>query len=488
MNENDSRSKLSCAGCVNRRQFIAGAAAFGTFFWLENELGWAAELAALAPLPAAPKTKIFVFYSGGAGAWPKPEFDPAVARLKYEKYLDQVAARFPEVELVGRQALRGTPADVEQIKNSGAQGVLCIKLGGSRPQWALAGGLPVAIYDYPFSLHDWMWIQEEVRSGKPLIHIPSRDWKEIDFIVALLKTAAQMRQSKILMVSAKAGKRQESIRTKFGCEVIDITTQQMVEAHQKTDEKFAREIAERLFIGPARRIVEPSRDEIVKSTRMYLAMRQMLADHQAHAITVNCLGGMPIKTIGYPCLGFAELCDLGYPGACEADLDSTLTMLMFQYGAGKPGFITDPLFDLSRNAVIHAHCVSPTRMDGPQGRRHPFIIRTHRDDNRGASAEVQLRKGQIITCAKVVNDDAILVSTGKIIAGKEPEFDDAGCRTQITVAVNGDAKKMLENWSKDITHARDARSLLHRVVFYGDHTRMVDYLSHLVGFKVIQEC
>ena len=60
--------------------------------------------------------------------------------------------------------------------------------------------------------------------------------------------------------------------------------------------------------------------------------------------------------------------------------------------------------------------------------------------------------GQTITCAKMVNEDAMLISTGKIIEEKVPEFDDAGCRTQITVEVKGSAERMLENWSKDIRH------------------------------------
>jgi hypothetical protein len=448
----------------------------------------AAETGSLVPLPPVPKAKIYVFFSGGAGAWPKPEFDAAAARAKYNKYVGEIAAKFPDVEFVGRQALDGGGEAVERIKRSGAQGILCIKIGPSMPTWSLATGLPLAIYDAPFSIHEWMYIQEERRAGKPIVHLPSRDWKEIDFAVTLLKTAAQVRHSKILIVSAPAGSRRETIQKKFGCEVIDISTQQMVEAHKHVDDKLATEVAETRFLKPAKKIVEPTREEIIKSTKMYLGMRQMLADYQAQAITVNCLGGMPIQVLGYPCLGFAELCDLGYPGACEADLDSTLTMLLLQYGANKPGFITDPLFDLSKNAVIHAHCVAPTRMDGPNGTRHAFNLRTHRDDNRGASAEVALRVGETITCAKVVNDEAMLISTGKIIEGKVPEFDDAGCRTQITVEVKGSAERMLENWSKDITHARDARTLLHRVVFYGDHTRLLHHLSHLMGFKEIQEC
>lgn len=480
-----------CPGCpanLTRRRFLAHSVALGALCWLGRPGLQAAQTESLVPLPPIPKARIYVFFSGGAGAWPKPEFDAEAARAKYNQYIGKIAGKFPDVEFLGRQALNGGAEAVERIKRSGAQGILCIKIGPSMPTWSLATGLPLAIYDAPFSIHEWMYIQEERRAGKPIVHLPSRDWKDIDFAVTLLKTAAQMRQSKILIVSAAAGSRRGSIKKKFGCEVVDISTQQVVAAHQKVDEKLAAEVAEELFLKPANKIMEPTRAEIIKSTKMYLGMRQMLADHQAQAITVNCLGGMPIQVLGYPCLGFAQLCDLGYPGACEADLDSTLTMLMLQYGANKPGFITDPLFDLSKNAVIHAHCVSPTRMDGPQGQRHSFSIRTHRDDNRGASLEVALRVGEAITCAKVVNDDAMLLSTGKIIEGKVPEFDDAGCRTQITVEVKGSAERMLENWSKDITHARDARTLLHRVVFYGDHTRLIHYLSHLMQFKEVQEC
>ena len=482
------RACAGCGGVLNRRGFLAASAALGAASLLEPHRAWSAAPDLLPPLPPYPKVKIYVFYSGGAGAWPKPEFDAPAARAKYDAYVGQLAARCPDVEFVGRQALTGGDESIRQIKQSGAQGILCVKIGPSMPTWSLATGLPLAIYDAPFSIHEWILIQEQRRAGKPIVHLPSRDLKEIDFAVSLLKTAAQMRQSKILIVSALPGKRQETIKSKFGCDVIPITTAQAVEAHQKVDAKLGEELAERLYIKTAQKIVEPSREEIVKSARMYVAMRQMLAEHQAQAITINCLGGIPIKILGYPCLGFAQLLDEGRPGVCEADLDSALTMLMFQYAVNKPGFITDPLFDLSKNAVIHAHCVAPRRMDGPEAQPHPYNIRTHRDDNRGASAEVAMRVGQKITCAKVVNDDAILISTGKIIEGKVPDFDDAGCRTQITVEVDGSAERMLENFSKDITHARDMRTLLHRVVFYGDHTRMVHHLSHLVGFKVLPEC
>ena len=234
--QRDCAGSRACAGCgggLNRRSFLVATAALGAASLLKPHRGWAAAPDFLPPLPPYPKVKIYVFYSGGAGAWPKPEFDAPAARAKYDAYIGQLAARFPDVEFVGRQTLAGGDESVQQIKKSGAQGMLCVKIGPSMPTWSLAADHPLANYDVPFSIHEWILIQEQRRAGKPIVHLPSRDWKEIDFAVSLLKTAAQMRQSKILMVSALPGNRQETIKNKFGCEVIPITTPQAVEAHQK---------------------------------------------------------------------------------------------------------------------------------------------------------------------------------------------------------------------------------------------------------------
>ena len=113
--------------------------------------------------------------------------------------------------------------------------------------------------------------------------------------MTLLKTAAQMRQSKILIVSAPAGSRRETIKKKFGCEVIDISTEQVVEAHKNVDEQLATEVAETLFLKPATKIVEPTREEIIKSTKMYLGMRQMLAITRPRPLPSTAWVGCPSR-------------------------------------------------------------------------------------------------------------------------------------------------------------------------------------------------
>ncbi len=161
-------------------------------------------------------------------------------------------------------------------------------------------------------------------------------------------------------------------------------------------------------------------------------MKQIMLDHGARAITVKCLGGIPIQTLGYPCLGFSKLLDEGVVGACEADMDSTLTMLMFQYAFGLPGFISDPLIDTSKNAVIHAHCVAPLgcvarRSSGCRSASARIAMTT-----KAQSLEVFMNRdiGRKVTWAKLANLDTMLVTAGTIT--EICDFDDRGCRTQVS--------------------------------------------------------
>jgi hypothetical protein len=478
------------ANPVNRREFI-GTATSGMLL----AGGLAArptEAADNAGWPKMPPVKVYVAYLGTGGAWPKPEFDAPAEVNKFQKYLAGVEKRLGDVKFTGGQLIRNTPAEAAELaKNAAdADAVLLIHLsfGNAEPFLEFVKtGLPVAIFSQPFSGHDWMYVPQWQKDGKRVILTPSSDFADIDRMVALLRVPARMKQSKILLIGpangTQAAQSAEEVAQRTGAQVVPISIPQVVEAHQAIDPEAARAEAEAHWISQAKKIVEPSRAEITKSAAMYLAMKKLMIDHGARAITIKCLGGIPIDVLGYPCLGFSKLNDLGLPGACEADMDSTLTMLMFGYAFGTPGFITDPLFDTSQNAVIHAHCLSPTKMDGPAGDRAPFTIRTHRDDNRGASLEVELRVGQEITCAKLVNLDTMLISTGKII--NIPDFDDRGCRTQITTEV-ADARAMFRNWGSGVVEG-DMMTLLHRVVFYGNRLESVRDMATLMGQKVVLE-
>ena len=333
--------------------------------------------------PALPPINVFVVYLGTGGAWPKPDFDaPGEIQQKFAPYLAKVQETLGDVEFVGGDLIPNhagaAAALVPKIDESGADAILVVHLsfGNADPFRVLAEtGRPVAIYSQPFSGHDWMYVPRLQQQGHRLILAPSRDLAEIDRIVALLRVPVRMRQSKIILVGnpgcaagTAAARDFDLVRSKLGPEVIQITPAEFVKIHESIDVELARQEAQDYWISQAQEIVEPTPEEIVKSCKTYLAMKQAMLEHGARAITVKCLGGIPIQTLGYPCLGFSRLLDDGVVGACEADIDSTLTMLMFQYAFGLPGFITDPLIDTAKNAVIHAHCVAPTKMRGAGSR------------------------------------------------------------------------------------------------------------------------
>ena len=150
-----------------------------------------------------------------------------------------------------------------------------------------------------------------------------------------------------------------------------------------------------------------------------------------------------------------------------------MTQMLVPSYAEVPGFVTDPVFDTSRNEVIHAHCVSATKLKGPNGPASPYIIRNHLETNEGAVLQVTMPVGDTVTVAKFADPKKMLITTGEVTGS---EGSDRGCRSQVRTRVS-DAEKWLENYSAG----------LHRVMFYGDHTRTIERMGRLMGFSVVNE-
>ncbi|UCG50164.1 MAG: hypothetical protein JSU94_10310, partial [Phycisphaerales bacterium] len=399
-----------------------------------------------------------------------------------------VENRLGDVKFVGGQLIgNNVPAAAEVAsKLNDADALLAVHLsfGSGEPLLKLVdAGLPTAIFSQPFSGHDWMYVPRWQKAGRKVILLTSSDYSEMDRAAALLCVPVRMRKSRILVVGNPRGTgpacSAEQLKKRLGPEIVPIDAQRIIAAHKAVDPTAAEAEAMNYWIKQAQKIVEPSRADIINSARLYLAIKDIMIAERAQAVTSSHCMGAPAKG----CLAFSKLNDLGLVGACEGDMDSTLTMLIFAYAFGVPGFISDPLFDTSKNAVIHAHCTSATRLDGPAGSRAPFLIRTQCDTNQGVSLEVRMRVAQPITCAKLVNLDTMLISTGTI--AELTDFYDRGCRTQITTTV-ADARKMVRNWGAGVLDG-DMMTLLHRVVFYGDRTESITDLATLMGLSVVEE-
>lgn len=473
------------SAAMNRREFLAAGAAGAGVVLLANQFAQAGQTQNWPP--KMPPVKIYQVYIGRTGGI---YLSRPTAEIKlFEDYLAGIEKKLGDVKFIGGEML--PPAEIAAVlpKLKDADGVIMFHLsghGGDAPEQIMSAiletGLPAAVFSQPFSGHGWMYFPRWQKEGKKVVLLPSSDWNEIDKIVGLMRVAPHLRNTKILVVNGPLGTAPacdpKLVKEKLGVEIIPVTVEETLEAHKAIDIKDAEAEAQEYWLSKAKKIVEPTKDEIISSARYYLATRNLMIAKGAQATTSsNCMGD-PAKC----CLTYSKLNDLGLVGACEGDMDSTLTMLIFQYAFGVPGFITDPVFDTATNALIHFHCTCATKMAGPNSQRLPFTIRTQTDSDRGVALQVEMPIGQVVTCAKLIDLDKMLISTGEIFKVTQ---DELGCRTQFWTRVK-DARSMFHNWGANVLQG-GVMTLLHRAVFFGDRAQDIKNLGILMGFKVVEE-
>ncbi len=349
----------------------------------------------------------------------------------------------------------------------------------------LDGAHPMAVFSLPASGHDWMYAPRWHRQGHRVTLLASRDLNELERAVRLLRVIPMMRQTRILLFPPARGtapaQSPEEVKKRLGADVVAVEEKAFTDMLDAADDAEVKAEID-AWTKNAKAIIEPTEEDIRKAARVSVALQHLIEREKAQGLAVDtCMGWL---SKGFPCLGFARLRDNGIPAACEGDMDSLLTMLLFQYAIDRPGFQGNATFDTSRNALWTAHCTAPLKMDGPGGQDAPYLLRGHSEvAGSGCVPEIQYRLGETITRTKLVNLDTLLASTGKII--EVPEKSVHACRTQIVTEVR-DAAKMAANWSS-VLETEDAMTLLHRVVFYGDHMESAYHLARLMGMKVVEE-
>jgi hypothetical protein len=468
------------AADFSRREFLSTAAgtAAASILTSRRMMGSSEPLLTGADLQETRIRKIYL--AKPVPTWPKPDLDVAAEIRMIDERLSVMVGRSPGIRLEGGELYR-LPENIPTTAAALGQpdGLLVFNLTStvnSHIERLASSGLPTVLFSQPYSGHDWSAVPELRSKGYRILCMATGDFNDMQSAFSMIRTAHLMRNTRIIYLNSSPYDTLAAARVKekFGAEVLHVGPDRVNAAYQSIDPAAARNDA-REWITGALRVVEPSEQDIANSSRLYLALRKIMEEERAHAVTINCLGLFSQKRLpAYPCLAFCKMNDLGLVGVCEGDMDSTLTQLMFTYAFGVPGYVSDPVIDTSTNTVIHAHCVAATRMDGPGGERSPYIIRSHMEDNKGASLQVKMRTGQAITMAKLIRQDTMLISTGTITGNPE---SDRGCRTKIATRV-ADARKLLDGYEGG----------LHRVIFYGDRVRPIRDLGSLMQFKVVEEC
>ena len=475
-----------CEHCT-RREFLGTGTVGGLL--LAGATWTHARASESPPLQPRGKSRICVIFTGD----PQPDDRNWGADAKQ---IEAAKARLTEAE----KKLGNVELVVGQSRSPQETAALLEKAGPEAPVLAinvqnfalkrvaapiLDAGRPLAVFSLPASGHDWMYAPRWRREGHRVALLASSDYDELERALRLLRVIPMMRQTRILLFPPARGTKPacspEEVKKRLGADVVAIEQKDMDEMLAAVDDEALRAEVEAWTKG-AKKILEPTKEDIEKAARISVVLDRLVEQQQADGLAIGtCMGWL---SRGFPCLGFARLRDRGVPAACEGDMDSLLTMILLQYAIDRPGFQGNATFDTARNALWTAHCTAPLKMDGPDGKAAPYLLRGHSEvGGSGCVPEVQYRIGQTITRTKLVNLDTILASTGEII--DVPEKAVHGCRTQIVTEVR-DAAKMAADWSS-VLETEDAMTLLHRVVFYGDHMESLRHLANLMGLNVVEE-
>jgi hypothetical protein len=460
----------------SRREFLAGCAACVACA--------ACPSSAMSPAQAAagdgekPKLRlVFTHIPPDKPTWPYQGYDYEGRKKELTERLRQACPRVEFLPVTANNIEDGKKileADQE------VDGYLVYMLGiwCGAPQVIAASGRPTLFVDDLYAGSGEFLVQYAAarRKGLRVAGVSSTRFEDVVQAVKAFECLKKLRSSVILdVLDREPGADAKAIEEVFGTKVQRISSDQLNEAYNKADRTAAQKAAS-LWIKGAKRIVEPSREEIGKSGIMYIAMQDLMTQNKAQALTIDCLrlfyGG---KLPAYPCLGLFQFNNDGLVGACEADLESTITMVVMTNLVGRPGFISDPVIDTSKNQIIYAHCVAPSKVFGPNGPSNPYHIRDHSEDRKGAAVRSLMPLGEMTTTLKFhpVRKEVVF-HQAKTVANID---EDKACRTKLAAEVK-DIHKLMGEWD---------RWGWHRVTFYGDLKQPLETISALLGFTMVVE-
>lgn len=333
---------------------------------------------------------------------------------------------------------------------------------------------------------------ENVWDGHLRTQLAWEDWKKmgqaqgVDIIidnfdklvesVKRMNTIKRIKESKLVSIGPPESMfgswgAMRKVKELFGNEVVLMDYDTVVKRYGEMEETEDVENTVKEFFEGAEKPVSLSKQNVVKATRLYMVLKNILQEKGAEAITLNCYEGA-IEALGdtSPCLALSKLNDEGYIGACESDFPAMLTMIVLKNIAEKPTFLADvAVSSLEKNEILLAHCSSPTKMRGFDLEREHYFLKTQYESDEKAAIQVKMEKGKTVTVATFSHDfGKMLITKGEITRSTEFPI----CRTQVGVKVS-DAGEFMKRFQG-----------FHWVLVYGDLVEKLKQICSFFGIEV----
>jgi hypothetical protein len=309
-------------------------------------------------------------------------------------------------------------------------------------------------------------------SRQPGVYVASTlEWSAAEDGMRMLKAKRMFEETRVLWIRGK--ERNETVMDRLGTKVRAIPRDTFNLAFDKqvvTAE--IRDVASDMR-RHAKRIIEPSQNDCLNSARVHITAKRLLADEQANALSMDCLGMVSSKLMPTPpCMAWTLFQDRGITAGCEADLFGGFSLMMTSYLLDRPGYMNDPVPETYKNLLIASHCVSGTRLRGFDKPAAPYILRSHSESAIGVSVQVLWPVGEPVTLVRFSNANEMIVDTGKVVSNVQTP-PAGGCRTSVEVAMD------------NVEDCRDVKGF-HQVVTLGNHRRILEAFCQLYDIKVVR--
>ena len=212
----------------------------------------------------------------------------------------------------------------------------------------------------------------------------------------------------------------------WGTEFLDIELDELYQALKKVDAAKAKRIAAD-FLENAAEIIETNKAELVEAAKIYLALKEVIADNDLDGLTIRCFDIVTeLNTTG--CLALAILNNEGLVSGCEGDIPAAFTMFLAYQLTGKMPFMANPAaIDKKNDQILFAHCTVATDIS------RDYIIRTHFETGIGVGIQGILEKGPV-TVFKIggAGLEQYFAAEGEIIENMDSPNS---CRTQLKISL-----------------------------------------------------
>ena len=308
-------------------------------------------------------------------------------------------------------------------------------------------------------------------SRKPGVYVVSSlEWPAVEDGLRMVRAKRMFEETRMLWI--QGDKRYETVVNRLGTKVRAIPRNTFNELFDKMPvNEEVKDVASD-FRKQAKRVAEPTWQDLLNSARTYTTAKRLLCDEQANAISMDCLGMVSAKLVPTPpCRPWTEFQDMGVTCGCEADLHGATSLMLTSYLLDRPGYMNDPVAETARNLLVAAHCVSATRINGFHQPRAPHILRSHSESGLGVSVQVLWPVGATVSLIRFSNPNELILDTGTVAHNIDTP-PAGGCRTSVAIKMD---------------RVEDSRDVLgfHQVVTLGDHRRMVQAFCQLYGINVV---